>query len=121
MKRLVLAAVLLVALGAPTHAQTPEAVPDFSEGLAAYENGDYATALRVFKTRAALGDFAAQYNLGVMYGLGNGVPQNHTEKANWKRKAAERGFAQAQFDLGVMYDNGEGVPQDYAEAVKWYR
>ncbi len=46
MKRLALAAVLLIALGAPTHAQTPEAA--LTEAAAAYGRGDYATALMIW-------------------------------------------------------------------------
>jgi TPR repeat protein len=61
----------------------------------------------------------AQYNLGLMYGKGWGVPQDYAEAAKWYRRAAEQGYAKAQYNLGVMYYNGEGVPQDYAEAVKW--
>ena len=59
----------------------------------------------------------AQYNLGVMYENGRGVPQNDAEAVKWYRKAAEQGLASAQNNLGVMYANGEGVPQNDAEAV----
>ena len=63
----------------------------------------------------------AQYNLGGMYALGRGVPQDDAEAVKWYRKAADQGDAIAQHNLGVMYSDGLGVPQDYAEAVKWYR
>jgi len=62
-----------------------------------------------------------QYNLGIMYGKGNGVQQDYAEAVKWYRLATEQGNAYAQYNLGVMYDNGIDVPQDYAEAVKWYR
>ena len=71
--------------------------------------------------RAAAGDATAQWQLGSMYLIGKGVPQDYAEAVKWFRKAAEQGFADAQFILGVMYTNGEGVPKDDAEAVKWYR
>ena len=63
----------------------------------------------------------AQFNLGLMYHNGQGVPQDYREAVRWYRMAADQGDADAQFNLGVMYDNGRGVPQDYAEAVRWYR
>ena len=63
----------------------------------------------------------AQYNLGVMYDKGRGVPQDYKAAVEWFRKAAEQGIASAQFNLGNMYNNGRGVPQDYAKAVEWYR
>ncbi|NLK41150.1 MAG: sel1 repeat family protein, partial [Planctomycetes bacterium] len=71
--------------------------------------------------KAEQGHAAAQYNLGVMYANGQGVPQDYKEAVKWFRKAAEQGDADAQFNLGLMYANGRGVPQDDKEAVKWFR
>ena len=67
---------------------------------------------------AEQGDADAQYNLGVMYATGEGVPQDEAEAVRWYRLAAEQGIATAQTNLGPMYDIGEGVPQDEAEAVR---
>ena len=65
------------------------------------------------------GDMTAQWNLGVMYGNGEGVSQD--DEVKWYTKAAEQGDVDAQqWNLGVMYDTGEGVPHDYKEAAKWY-
>ena len=72
------------------------------------------------KRLAKGGDKSAQDNLGVMYSIGDGVPQDYKEAAKWFTKAAEQGYANAQYSLGVMYRDGDGVPQDYKEAVKWY-
>jgi len=92
----------------------------FQEGVAAYNHGNYKTALKEFRL-VEQGDAMAQYNLGLMYDNGEGVPEDHTEAVKWYRKAAEQGLAKAQFNLGLMYDNGRGVPEDHTEAVKWYR
>jgi TPR repeat protein len=62
------------------------------------------------KALAEQGDADAQYNLGIMYDTGLGVPENDAEAVKWFRKAAEQGYAYAQFKLGNMYVNGEGVP-----------
>ncbi|MCS1407836.1 MAG: Secretory immunoglobulin A-binding protein EsiB [Verrucomicrobia subdivision 3 bacterium] len=70
---------------------------------------------------AQQGDAEAQFNLGMRYLQGVGVPQDDAEAAQWHQKAAEQGHARAQFNLGWAYDNGMGVPQDDVEAVKWYR
>jgi TPR repeat protein len=88
----------------------------FEEGMAAYTRGDYATALKKWRPLAEAGDATAQYNLGVMYAEGRGVPQDDEEAAKWFRLAAEQGNAGAQNNLGVMYANGHGVPRDYREA-----
>ena len=53
------------------------------------------------------GDTTAQWNLGVMYDTGEGVPQDDEEAVKWYTKAAEQGDVDAQWNLGVMYDTGE--------------
>ena len=99
---------------------TAPAWAGFDEGVAAYDRGDYATALREWRPLAKQGVADAQYNLGVMYGEGLGVPQDYAKAVGWWRKAAEQGHATAQYNLGVAYHNGEGVPQNYAQAHMWY-
>ena len=49
---------------------------DFQKAFAAAKSGDYATALPEFESLAKKGSVYAQYNLGVMYGAGMGVPQD---------------------------------------------
>ena len=100
---------------------TAPAWAGWDEVMAAYQRGDYATVVRELRPLAEQGDAKAQYNLGVMYATGLGVPQDYAEAVKWYRKAAEQGVAEAQLNLALMYANGRGVPQDYAEAMKWYR
>ncbi len=82
---------------------------------------DIGKVLQICKPLAEQGDVAAQFALGSMYSLGQGVPQDTAEAVRWARMAAEQGSAQAQLLLGAMYAEGQGVPQDYAEALKWHR
>ena len=93
----------------------------FEDGVAAYLKGDYLSALRELKPLAEQGHSAAQYHLGLMYGLGRGVPVDPREAVRWYRQAAEQGVAMAQYNLGVLYETGAGVPQDDREAVSWFR
>jgi TPR repeat protein len=109
---------ILLAL-ALTLSAAPVAAGPIEDGVAAHERGDYETALRLIRPLAEQGDAKAQYNLGIMYDNGVGVPQDYVEAVKWYRMAAEQGFAGAQYNLGVMYANGRGVPQDSAEALKW--
>lgn len=69
---------------------------------------------------AAQGNVDAQYNLGVMYVFGQGVPKDYVTARKWFEKAAAQGHAGAQFALGAIYDRGQGVPQDYVTARKWF-
>ena len=116
MRTLIIIPVLLFSLfvGVPSYSA------DFNKGLTAAQSGDFATALKEWKPLAGQGDADAQYNLGLMYLNGWGVPQDDKEAVYWYKLAAEQGDAKAQYNLGVMYDVGEGVPQDDKEAVRWY-
>ena len=79
-----------------------------------------AEDLKRLHTQAAQGDATAQYNLGVLYLKGHGVPQDYAKARQWWEKAAAQGDATAQTTLGILYDNGLGVPQDHAKARQWY-
>ena len=72
------------------------------------------------KKLAVQGIAGAQFNLGVMYASGEGVPENDAEAVKWYRKAADQGYAQSQLNLGVMYANGAGVPENYIKAHVWW-
>jgi TPR repeat protein len=80
-----------------------------------------ADDIETMRKAAEAGDAVAQYNLGLMYHDGEGVPEDYAEAFKWFRKAAEQRYAKAQYSLGDMYYKGRGVPQDIAEAMKWYR
>jgi len=92
---------------------------DFQAGVDAYDQGDYATALKEMQPLAEQGDADAQFNLGVMYENGQGVPQDDGEAARWFRLAAEQGESAAQTKLGLLYEQGRGVLQDYVQAHMW--
>jgi uncharacterized protein len=71
-------------------------------------------------TCAEQGDASPQYNLGVMYANGQGVPQNDKTAVRWYRRAAEQGNTKAQTNLGVMYALGTGVIQEFVYAHMWF-
>ncbi len=92
---------------------------DFEAGLDAYKKGDYVTAAKEWRAEADQGSAAAQYNLGLLYVDGKGVPQSPAEAANWFRRAAEQDSTSAQHNLGAMYASGQGVKRDLIQAYKW--
>jgi len=110
-------AALLVAL--PLTFAASARVGQFEDATAAYERGDYATAFKDILPLAEAGDARAQFNVGLFYAQGLGVPQDHAEAAKWYRLAASQGYAPAQGSLGALYYLGHGVPQNYAEAYFW--
>jgi uncharacterized protein len=91
------------------------------DGEAAYNRGDYETALQLMMPLAAKGDAAAQNYIGWMFENGQSVAKNYDAAVKWYRLAAGQGYASAQNNLGRMYEKGRGVPKDYHEAIKWYR
>ena len=113
--------VLLAGAGLSACADFDEESAALKKGFAAYERGDYATALREWQPLAEQGHAAAQNSLGVMYYNGEGVPQDDKAAVQWFQRAVEQGNADAQFNLGNMYNQGRGVPQDYKAAAQWYR
>lgn len=110
--RAVLVLMLLLALGAPARA-------DYQAGAEAHERGDYALALAEWSAQAERGNADAQYNLGQMYRMGQGVEVDMAKAFGWYLRAAEQGVLPAQLNVGVMYGRGIGVPRDDVQAYKW--
>lgn len=94
---------------------------DFQAGMTAYDGEDYTTALREWQPLAEQGDALAQYQVGLLYHKGRGVPQDDVQARKWYEKSAAQGQTKAQFSLGTLYFNGEGGPKDYQQALRWLR
>ena len=68
----------------------------------------------------------AQFNLGLMFALGQGRPPDDATAVHWIRRSAEGGDAGAQFNLGSRYHRHSvgADPMDHTEsrieAYKWY-
>ncbi|MDP6734372.1 MAG: ATP-binding cassette domain-containing protein [Gammaproteobacteria bacterium] len=67
---------------------------------------------------AEQGDVNGQYNLGVMYRDGDGVPQDYAEAIRWFRLAADQGDATGQYNLGVIGFSGGASGQDFEETKR---
>ncbi len=63
------------------------------------------------------GDGQAQYDLGMAYAEGDGVPALESETAYWMRKAAKAEIPRALIRMGELLLDGEGVEKDHAEAL----
>jgi TPR repeat protein len=108
----------------PAEPEKPAATQPMAPGLAsadeAYAQRDYASALQGFQQAAATGDPVAEYQLGYMYQLGQGVQPDPATALNWYRRAAAQNYAPAQSQIGYMNQYGVGMRQDYAAAAHWY-
>lgn len=94
---------------------------ELSKAYTAYEQKDYATALKYLRPLAQQGNAQAQYSLGVMCQNGQGVSKDLKQAVSWYRKSAIQGDATAQYNLGYMYNLGSGVGKDEKQAYIWYR
>ena len=56
---------------------------DFDKGVAAYWSGNYETALQEFCPLAEEGDGSVQFNLGVLYAIGEGILAAHKRAHMW--------------------------------------
>ena len=74
---------------------------------------------RTLLAKAKAGDTGAQYQLGRMYYMGDGVLQDYAQAEFWFRKGAEKGDADSQFMLGGLYHFGQSVPHDEGKAFAW--
>ena len=91
----------------------------FVEGWDAYQRGDFVTALSEWKPLAESGDARAQFNLGVLFDQGKGVPLSHVAAVHWWRRSAEAGYSSAQHNLANSLIAGDGVARDYGAAIAW--
>lgn len=111
---------LLLGAGSLFWATLAVADSDWDLARSAHERGDYATEVAVIQPLAEQGSVYAQFNLGVLYDQGQGVPQSDTLAMQWYQKAAEQGLPQAQVNLAIMYREGQGLPSDLKRAYFWF-
>ena len=92
---------------------------DFRKGMDAAKRGDYSTALKKWTPLAEQGNTHAQYNLGVMYEKGRGVPQDYKTAVKWYTLAAEQNDAVAQLNLSICNCKGQGVSKSHVRCHMW--
>jgi TPR repeat protein len=93
---------------------------EWDQAKTAHERGDYAAEVAIVRPLAEKGYAFAQFNLGVLYDRGQGLPQDDALAKQWYQKAAEQGLPQAQVNLAIMYEEGQGMPVDPVRAYFWY-
>lgn len=98
-----------------------ETIKTFKMGLEAYNQGDYASALKYWTPLADQHQPAAQTMIGVMHLLGHGVPKNERKAFTMISEPASLGYAPAQYHLGIMYMGGQGVPKNEQAGLIWFR
>jgi len=109
--RYLLAASLVLGGAIPASAQSVNA------GIEAWQRGNYAGAVSIWRPLAQAGDADAQFNLGQAYRLGRGVPTNLSLAKDWLERAAGQNHVDAETTLGLLlFQNG-----DQAAGLKWLK
>tara|TARA_R110001583_G_C5671033_1_gene411102 strand:- start:16559 stop:17824 length:1266 start_codon:yes stop_codon:yes gene_type:complete len=92
---------------------------DVEDGITAYQQHDYQTALNAWNRAAQQDDSDAEYNLGQLYRLGQGVKLNYLTAQSYYIKAAKKNHQLAQLNLGTMYYSGKLGPDQTENAYYW--
>jgi TPR repeat protein len=120
-KLLIIGSCLIVAGLVSTFQEAAAVGNDVGAAVKAYRRGDYQAAAAILLPLARQGNVVAQFNIGLLYKKGLGVPKNYGLAAQWYRRAADSGYAAAQNELGLLYGYGLGVPLDYRKSIYWLR
>ena len=109
--RNLLLALIIAAAASPVAAQSVRA------GIDAWQKGDTAGAVAIWRPLADKGDADAAFNLGQAYRLGKGVPLDLAQAQGWLERAARKGHVDAQATLGLLlFQNGNRVT-----AMRWLK
>ena len=96
-----LAAIMIAGLAAlPAHGSV-------KAGIEAWQRGDAAKAIGIWRELAEKGDSDAAFNLGQAYRLGRGVAADSGQAKKWFEVAARAGHVDGQVSLGLLlFDSG---------------
>ncbi len=72
------------------------------------------------RSAAEAGNADAQYEVGVRFAEGRGVPRDLPKAALWLERAARQGLPPAQYRYGRLAEKGEGMSKDVAIARRYY-
>ncbi len=105
MRRLMLAALLALALSGPAAA---DYWSEFEAGVDAFAEGRHDAALGHFRPLAERGDNRSQYWLGIMYFEGKGVPEDFdVARVTWLWRVT------TEADKAIVERNQQGVNSRY--------
>lgn len=86
-------------------------------GIEAWQHGDYAAAVSIWRPLAQKGDPDAEFDVGQAYRLGRGVPVDLAQAQIWLEKAATAGHLDAETTLGLLlFDSGNRTG-----AMRWLK
>jgi tetratricopeptide (TPR) repeat protein len=94
------------------------AAQTFDDGVFAYDLDDFERAAEIWEPLAQQGHVLSQYNIGLLYENGLGVPHRPDLAFFWYRMAALNDNDDARYNLGGLYFRGEGVERSVEQAAQ---
>ena len=104
-----------------SEANAGNAIAQYQLAQSLRAGGDLDAAIPLLRRAALKGIAPAQYDLGKIYELGQGVDQDLIQARSLIARAAEQGHVGAMYDLALFMAEGEGGPADEAGAADWFR
>ena len=98
-----------------------EDLAKLAEGQHYFNQGDYHTAVTLWRNLADQGEPEAQVFVGLAYANGWGVKKNLDEATAWYMKAAEKNNSSGQFLLGLHYVTHSVNKYDLRVGIKWLK
>lgn len=94
---------------------------EYVRGVKAFADGDFEQAAEFWLADAYRGAADAQFNLGVLYIEGKGLPVDRSEAVFWFEKAANQGHPEAQYSLGHLLLEQTGDVEKIRQGIEWWR
>lgn len=82
---------------------------------------NYLKALESYQLAARKGDVVGEFDLGLIYEKGKGIPVNYAKAKELFTRAASQGYSEAMTQLADMYFNGLGVTRSEQQALQLYK
>jgi len=89
---------------------------DLERGIYELNRGEFHAAIEQFRPLVAEGYAPAQYQMGVVYKRGYGVPKDGMKALALFELAAKQNYSDAQFELALIYSEGKLVKKDLKKA-----
>ena len=69
---------------------------------------------------ATQGISVAQFNTGVNYSIGRGIPKDLEKAIYWYQRASEQGHSKAPFNIAIFYSNGVHIDPEPELAIEYF-
>ncbi|KTC85900.1 tetratricopeptide repeat protein [Legionella drozanskii] len=82
---------------------------------------NYLKALESYQLAAQKGDAVGEYDLGLIYEKGKGLPVDYAKAQALFTKSSDKGYSEAMTQLAGMYFNGLGAERNEQKALQLYK